>query len=71
MAYWATLPEPDTEDPQAIEGLAAMGQHGVDKVEQAAAGGFRTNEAAAKGESLAGEDALGAAGEASSSCLAM
>ncbi len=50
-------------DPQAIEGLAAMGQHGVDKVEQAVAGGFRTNEAAAKGESLAGEDALGAVGE--------
>ena len=25
-----------------------MGQHGVDKVEQAVAGGFRTNEAAAK-----------------------
>ena len=40
-----------------------MGQHGLDEVEQAVAGGFRANEAAAKGESLAGEDALGAVGE--------
>lgn len=50
-------------DRHAVQGLPPVGQHGLDEIEQAVTGGFRADQAAAKGEPLAGEDALGAVGE--------